>query len=282
MKKLLLASALTLGFLSAKAQQDTVLLNYGNLTSALSPFRFQGEHNANEFVLLQSELGASGAITAIAFQKIDGPDSSRLNGVVIRLKHTTDAVMLSGAWDTTAYTEVYRGDFTNVGTNGWQYVTLTTPFNYDGTSNLAVLAERRFGTPHLLASTSRFAYGNTSATRNRRTGTNNGILTQGVTSLTGSNVMPNTAIAITRGLVSAPAPVKSGFSLYPNPASQLVSIKTDQAAVLKLYSTTGQLVLTETIAAGQQSVSLSGVSAGLYTAQIITSSTTYTQKLVVE
>ncbi len=85
-----------------------------------------------------TELGGGARITALAFNLTTVPSSLTLTNWTIRLKHTALA-SLSGAytWDNTGWTTVYRASPV-ISATGWVTFTFTTPFDYNGTSNLLV------------------------------------------------------------------------------------------------------------------------------------------------
>ncbi|UPT67899.1 MAG: C25 family cysteine peptidase [Sphingobacteriales bacterium JAD_PAG50586_3] len=81
---------------------------------------------------------------------------------------------------------------------------------------------------------------------------------------------------------------QGSLSVYPNPANGdialLVDTKTGKAATLQLYNSVGQVVLTETIPAGQKlyNTNVNGFAAGLYTIVIRSENTMLTERLVVK
>jgi|GEM_PF-4291198 len=126
-------------------------------------------NSVSEGIFLQEEIGCYGEITSFALYKNSGTNVDPINGVVIYMKHTPDATIETGAWDTTGYTRVFQGQFTNNATEGWMDVTLTTPFLYNNADNLRVLIVRQdaaiTGYPYYRYTTttpnyrSRYAYG---------------------------------------------------------------------------------------------------------------------------
>jgi hypothetical protein len=81
---------------------------------------------------------------------------------------------------------------------------------------------------------------------------------------------------------------KGSLSVYPNPANGevtiLVDTKTNKAATLQVYNSVGQIVLTETIPAGQKiyNTNVAGYAAGLYTIVIRSEGTVLTNRLLVK
>jgi hypothetical protein len=89
-----------------------------------------------DMLYTQSELGIStpATITKIGFN-FATIASQMLNGFYIKFQNT-NATSLSG-FTSTGWMNVYSGTYVPPGT-GWQYITLTTPFYYDGVNNLLV------------------------------------------------------------------------------------------------------------------------------------------------
>ena len=90
-----------------------------------------------QIIYSAAEMGGAARIASIAFN-IDTASAEPLTNFTIRLKHTTLA-NYSGAvaWETAGWTTVYRGSPTVPG-RGWMVFAFSTPFEYNGTSNLLV------------------------------------------------------------------------------------------------------------------------------------------------
>jgi|GEM_PF-1957221 len=96
-------------------------------------------HDARtQSIYTPAEVGPAGKITALAFE-IQTPPGQPLTNFNIRLRHTTKTDYLSGGltWETEDWTPVSVADQT-LSTPGWTWFTFTTPFEYDGSSNLMV------------------------------------------------------------------------------------------------------------------------------------------------
>gem|GEM_PF-1959192 len=115
------------------------IITIGTGTSTTSNF-FGGyaDYQTNT-LYFASELLAAGAcagtITQLGFNFSSLGTNHTYSNMVIKMKHTNDAVMPSGAFDNTGYTTVWSGTFTPAAT-GWNMITLTQPFVWDGSSNL--------------------------------------------------------------------------------------------------------------------------------------------------
>ncbi len=89
-----------------------------------------------QVIYLADEIGGAGRITGLALY-VGTAGAGTFNAWTIRLKHTALAQFATGSWDGAGWTEVYRASLTSSAT-GWVTFPFTTPFDYDGTSNLMV------------------------------------------------------------------------------------------------------------------------------------------------
>ena len=141
MKKTLLSLFAFAAACSLQAQ-STVTIGTGTGSGTASPIASWYNSSATESIYTAAEIGATGGITKLAFQKASG-SSTVAPAVKIYLKKTTTASVAAdytiGTTGFSAYTLVYDGTLPNNTTTGWMEVTLQTPFNYTGTQNLAVL-----------------------------------------------------------------------------------------------------------------------------------------------
>lgn len=84
-----------------------------------------------------SLMGGAARITALAFN-VGYASSEVLTNFTIRLKHTALGDFSSAQnWDNAGWTTVYRASPT-VNATGWMTFVFTTPFDYNGTSNLMI------------------------------------------------------------------------------------------------------------------------------------------------
>ena len=105
-------------------------------STATTPFGTYYEDGQEQLLFTAAELSAAGLpagnITSVGFN-VDAASSQIMNGFNVELKHTT-ATSVTG-WET-GFTNCYAGTWTAAA--GWNDITFTTPFNWDGTSNLLV------------------------------------------------------------------------------------------------------------------------------------------------
>ncbi|MDZ4286935.1 MAG: hypothetical protein U0984_03200, partial [Prosthecobacter sp.] len=103
------------------------------------PFATYFHDARTQSIYLPSEVGPAGSLTSLALDVATLPGQT-LNNFTIRMRHTTKAVYSSGSqqnWENTGWTTVYQSNKT-VTSTGWNWFVFTTPFDYDGTSNLMV------------------------------------------------------------------------------------------------------------------------------------------------
>jgi hypothetical protein len=89
-----------------------------------------------QVIYLKSEVGGARRITGLALY-VDTLPGQTMNAWTIRMKHTTLASYGTAGWDGTGWTVCYQANET-VTQTGWVNFQFTTPFDYDGTSNLMV------------------------------------------------------------------------------------------------------------------------------------------------
>ena len=117
--------------------QTTACVGTGS-SSCSYPFYTYYEDSRTDMLYTASEIiangGSDGQIKKIGFDVISAAPQT-MNGFEIKMQHTT-ATSLSG-FTSTGWTTVYSGNYSVPGT-GMQYVTLTTPFAWNGTSNVLI------------------------------------------------------------------------------------------------------------------------------------------------
>jgi hypothetical protein len=107
-------------------------------SSCSYPYYTYYEDSRTDMIYTASEINAAGGgpgyIVRIGFDVISNA-SQPMNGFNIRMQHTTSST-LSG-FVSTGWTTVYTGTYAVLGSN-WQDIQLTTPFQWNGTSNLLI------------------------------------------------------------------------------------------------------------------------------------------------
>lgn len=114
----------------------------GNGTKILqsgSPFNTFWKGYKTQILWLASEItangGSMGNILQIGFNVLEA-DTHAMNGFNIKMQNTIISSLTNG-FITSDWTLVYSGTYTVSG-NGWQFINLQTPFNWDGESNLLI------------------------------------------------------------------------------------------------------------------------------------------------
>jgi PKD repeat protein len=103
-----------------------------------SPLYTYWHDSRTQVIYLQSELGSAALLTGLALDVTKLP-GQMLGNWTIRIKHTTMTTHTPAAWEgpTSGWTTVYQAD-TTISSTGWVWFDFTTPFNYDGVSNLLI------------------------------------------------------------------------------------------------------------------------------------------------
>jgi hypothetical protein len=114
-----------------------VTIGSGTSTNAYIPTYAYYNYSLTEQIYTASEIGQAGTITAVSFKV--GNSKSTTRNVDLYLKHTTKTAFTSKTgWETLSTSDrVYSGNVT-FNASGWTTITLSTPFVYNGTSNLIV------------------------------------------------------------------------------------------------------------------------------------------------
>ena len=111
-------------------------------------------YSMTEQIYTADEIGMAGTINSIAFYN-EGAEKTRTLDFYLK---ATDKTSFSSKtdWVTVAASDkVFSGEFT-LAANTWSFVNFTTPFEYDGTSNLVLVVDDNTGSytssPHLACS----------------------------------------------------------------------------------------------------------------------------------
>lgn len=120
----------------------TVPSTPGTDTTSLLPTNRRYNYSAARMIYTATEIGSTGTITKIAFQKDAGATTTSVNYISIYLRETTSSTS-SGSLPSTfpsGYTKVYNSSYIdNTMTSGWTTITLSTAtsdiFTFSGGSN---------------------------------------------------------------------------------------------------------------------------------------------------
>jgi hypothetical protein len=136
-KTLFVLFAATFLYLGTASSQVTVTVGT-ETNSTVFPFRTFWMDAKSEYLYTATELYTAGAlpgtITQIGFD-VSIADPATMNGFTIKMQSTSATSL--GAFTGSGWTTVYSSAYAVPGT-GWQMIALTTPFVWDGSSNLLV------------------------------------------------------------------------------------------------------------------------------------------------
>ena len=114
-----------------------VTIGSGSSTNAYLPTYAYYKYSLTEQIYTANEIGGAGTITAISFKVSNSKSTTRT--VDLYMKTTTKTAFTSKTgWETLSSSDkVYSGSVT-FNASGWTTITLSTPFVYNGTSNLVI------------------------------------------------------------------------------------------------------------------------------------------------
>ena len=146
--------------------KEYITIGTGTSTSNLHPLTDYPYHKW-EGIYLSSELGGAKDISALAFYKASGNNTTNdITGVTIYMKHTTASSLTTGNATNVGYgSAVFTGNFPNTDTTGWMEVPFTSTFAYNGTDNISVYIEQTRGSFFNMAPY--WSYSTTTSTRAR-------------------------------------------------------------------------------------------------------------------
>ncbi len=238
---------------------------------------------------IQAAGGSGGTISKIGFN-VTSFSSQLMNGFNIRMQNYVNST-ISG-FENNNWTTVYSGTYTVPGT-GWQYIDLTTPFFYDGVSNL--LVEICFNNSSYTTNTQ--VYGTTVANTlvHNHQDISSGDGCVQITSPGSVTAKPNISLMYTN-ILSAnnnQTGMPKDYSLsqnYPNPFNPVTKIEfglpKQSFVTLKVYDLLGREVaslVNDTKAAGFYSVDFDAgaLSSGVYIYRLSAGSFMQTMRMVV-
>ncbi|MBR6334153.1 MAG: fibronectin type III domain-containing protein, partial [Bacteroidales bacterium] len=111
-----------------------LLIGNGTSTTEYLPNNAFYEYSYTQQIFLSSEMGGANTINSVAFEASSLADPTR--NLQIYLMHTTSSTSVSWLSATNAQ-QVYSGNVNFI--TGWTTINFTTPFQYNGTDNLALI-----------------------------------------------------------------------------------------------------------------------------------------------
>ncbi|HLG35646.1 MAG TPA: T9SS type A sorting domain-containing protein [Bacteroidia bacterium] len=256
---------------ASKSQQ--VIVGTGTAISVFSPLNRTNDYCVYEVIYLASDINMAGDITHLAFQRVDGTDTALIENVDLYMLHTPQSQLFAGTFDTAGYTHLYSGTFPNDAGSGWREVTLTTPFLYNGTDNLQVLAVKGYqpavaNTPV----TPRWYYTNISPAPARARRYFGDTAISSTTNLATTQYTSNVrlTLSITTGAVEI---ISGALHSFPNPAINELTVNGFSFSgngELTIYNTLGEKILSKEIAAGEKEINLNvkNLAAGIYVVKV--------------
>ena len=126
---------------TAASSANYTVATYDINSSATSPFQGGNKKARSQYIITASELSAAGLvgnrqITALAWNVVTNSSTAAYAGFTISMANTATANLNSG-FISPSLTQVYSNNYT-VSATGWQTITFTTPFTWDGTSNILI------------------------------------------------------------------------------------------------------------------------------------------------
>ncbi len=191
-----------------------VTIGSGTSTNAYIPTYAYYNYSLTEQIYTAAEIGGAGTITAVAFKV--GNSKSTTRTVDLYMKHTTKTAFTSKTgWETLSTSDkVYSGSVT-FNASGWTTITLSTPFVYNGTSNLIIGMDDNTGSYVSSSSNSpKFYVYSTGGNRALRIyNDNTNYNPASPTSYSGSYVTSNNQIMLTMGGGSTPEPEPTYYTI---------------------------------------------------------------------
>ena len=159
-----------------------------------------------------AELGDAGNITAISFY-YNSSNSSGARALDIYMNHTTNSTISS--WVTQSSSNlVYSNSFTF--TEGWNTITLDTPFPYDGTSNLLLTVDDNTNDYDVGSSTYFYTYSTGANRAIRYYNDSNNLSATSSNSTAGTTIKYNAQMKVTKE-IAGPSVAQYTVTASPNP-----------------------------------------------------------------
>ncbi len=183
-------------------QEAEITIGEGTETNKYIPTYAYYDYSFTQQIYTATEVGSAGIITKIAFK---GNNYSTTRNLDVYLKRTAKTVFVTtSGWEDIESTDLaFSGDVTFV-TSGWTVITLDTPFEYDGTSNLLLCVDDNTGS-WVSSSPSFYVYstGENRAMRVYRDNTD--FLPSSASSYTGTMITSNNQVMFTMTLPGSSA-----------------------------------------------------------------------------
>ena len=206
--------------------------------------------------------GMAGAISKLAWSKSGtGEYTSSDAYIKVLIKHTTNNIWSTVPdWNTEIIgaTEVFTSSTYSIPTGtGWKEVPFTTPFQWNGTSNIVIFVEwNRASTPTADITWGRSNDASTNATR------------VGSTSLDALVMLINAnrpLVQLTINTLGINEPTNSIFRLYPNPTKDFLFLDSEtNITKYSIYNTNGQIIKGQDFQISCEEINVTDLSPGIY------------------
>ena len=244
--------------LTANFASGVMIGDGGTTTNDYLPSYNYYNYSLSEQIYTSAELGGAGIITSIAFYN---GGSAKTRTYDFYMKATTKS-SFSGATDwitVSASDKVYSGSVTMVA-GDWTTITFSTPFVYDGTSNVVLVADDNTGTytssPHMscrvFATTSNqalYAYNDNTnfnpLSPPTSSSTNNAVLSSKNQIVLTKEAVPTESFNITVSVNPTEAGTASGGGEYQYGETCTVSVRANEGYTFAGWTENGNVVSTD-------------------------------------
>ena len=138
-----LMMTLVLAFMGV-ARAEVVTIGDGLATSVYAPINTYYNYSLTEMLYTSDQIGTAGSISSISFNY--ALSTSKTFNVEVYMKNVSRTSFASYSdYETLASTDLVYSGTLSVSTPGWVTLTLDTPFEYDGTSNLLIAVDNNTG-----------------------------------------------------------------------------------------------------------------------------------------
>ena len=217
-------------------KESEVAIGSGTSADSYLPTYAYYNYSLTQQIYTAAEVGQAGTITKIAFKVSNSKSTTRTLDVY--LKHTSKTSFTSTTgWESVSSSDkVYSGSVAFQST-GWTTITLSTPFEYDGTSNLLLCVDDNTGSYVSSSSNSPkfYVYG-TSANRAMRIYSDNTNYTAtSPSSYTGTYVTSNNQVTFTMTVSGDDA----SLTVSPNVMSDFTYVQGEGPSAVKSLAVIG-------------------------------------------
>ena len=122
-------------FSGARAQ-EIVTIGEGTVTSNSNPIGTYYNYSITEQLYTAEEIGMAGTISSVSFYYMGNADKDL--PITMYMKHVDEADLASAGITLADAEQVFSGTLSVTATAGWVTITLATPFEYNGKSNLLI------------------------------------------------------------------------------------------------------------------------------------------------